>query len=121
MLYALSHHPYSSSCTYKFTLAPISLVNISSIFSFTRTLLLSLTHNSTHYHGYVKMQFVIDKWLPKCQRKKQLKSRSHQMKNPAKLNKHASGHLMDKWTPHGQTTIVFLKLVVLLNSKHIYI
>ena len=48
MLHALSHHPNSSSCTYKFTLAPISLVNISSIFSFTRTLLLSLSHTIAH-------------------------------------------------------------------------
>ena len=47
MLHALSHHPNSSSCTYKFTLAPISLVNISSIFSFARSLL--HTHNSTYY------------------------------------------------------------------------
>ena len=48
MLHALSHHPNSSSYTYKFTLAPISLVNISSIFSFTRTLLLSLSHTIAH-------------------------------------------------------------------------
>ena len=49
MLHALSHHLDSSSCTYKFTLAPISLVNISSNFhlqALSRSL--SLSHTIAH-------------------------------------------------------------------------